>query len=92
MKILIATGIFEPDIGGPASYAKLLAQNLSDDFKIKIITYSSVRKCDSDKNYKFQIVRVWKKSPWLLRHAIYALKIFFSGGNNDIIYSLSALN
>lgn len=90
--ILIATGIFEPDIGGPASYIKLLARNLSKNFKIKIITYSSVRKYANDKDYKFQIVRIWKKSPWFLRHVIYALKIFFSGKNSDIIYSLSALN
>jgi len=28
MKILIATGIYPPDIGGPAKYAKSLAEEL----------------------------------------------------------------
>lgn len=91
-RILIVTGIYPPDIGGPASYAKTLAQRLSKDYEVKIITYSSVRKYDGDKNYPFQVKRVWKKNIWFLRHIIYALKVFWSCKNSDIVYSLSTLN
>ncbi len=91
-RILIVTGIYPPDIGGPASYARTLAQRLSKDHEVKVITYSSVRKYDQDKNYQFSVKRVWKKNLWFLRHAIYALKVFFAGKNSDIIYSLSTLN
>ena len=91
-KILIVTGIYPPDIGGPASYARTLAQRLSKDCEVKIITYSSVRKYDQDKNYLFPVKRVWKKIPWFLRHAIYATKVFCACKNNDVIYSLSTLN
>src|SRR3989338_9996111 len=91
-RILIVTGIFPPDIGGPASYARTLAQRLSKEHWIKIITYSSVRKYDQDKSYPFQVKRVWKKTPWFLRHAIYAMKVFCACKNSDTIYSLSTLN
>lgn len=91
-RILIVTGIYPPDIGGPASYARTLAQRLSRDHEVVVITYSSVRKYDRDKNYQFSIKRVWKKNFWFLRHLIYALKVFFAGKNSDIIYSLSTLN
>lgn len=91
-KILIATGIFEPDIGGPASYAKILARNISDKFEIKIITYSSVRSYANDKNIPVKIIRVWKKLPWFLRHLIYASKIFLASKKSDLVYSLSTIN
>ncbi len=90
--ILIVTGIFPPDIGGPASYARTLAQGLSKDYGVKIITYSSVRKDKQDKNYSFQVKRVWKKNLWFFKHALFGLKVFFSCKNSDIVYSLSTLS
>src|SRR3989344_6502915 len=91
-RILIVTGIYPPDIGGPASYARILAQWLSKDYEVKIITYSSVRRYDQDKNYSFSIKRVWKKNFWFFKHAFYGLKVFFACKNSDIIYSFSTLN
>src|SRR3989344_414648 len=91
-RILIATGIFPPDIGGPASYARILAKNLSDKFQLKIITYSSVRKFAGDKELPVSVIRVWKKWPWFIRNAIFASKIFFLAKKFDIIFSLSTLN
>ena len=91
-RILIVTGIYFPDIGGPASYARTLAQRLSKDYEVKIITYSSVRKCDQDKNDSFIVKRVWKKNFWFFRHVVYALKVFCACKNSDIVYSLSTLN
>jgi len=89
----MATGIFPPDIGGPATYAETLAGALiGRGFKVKVITYSSVRKHPNDNGYSFKLVRVWKKNFWFFRHAVYALKVFFSGKNSDAIYSLSTLN
>ena len=91
-KILIVTGIFPPDIGGPASYAETVGQKLSDDFKVSVVTYSSVRKFSEDKKFNFKITRVWKKLPWFLRHLTYFCKIFFKSKHNDIIFSLSTIN
>lgn len=91
-RILIVTGIYPPDIGGPASYARTLAQRLSKDHKVRVVTYSSVRKYDQDKNYQFTVTRVWKKNFWFFRHASYGLKVFFACKNSDTVYSLSSLN
>ena len=90
--ILIVTGIFSPDIGGPASYARTLAQKLSKDYKVKVVTYSSVRKHEQDKSYPFVVKRVWKKNIWVFRHVVYFLNIFYACKNADTIYSLSTLN
>lgn len=100
-KILITTGIFPPDIGGPATYCYMIVNALiKRGFKATVITYID------DKNLKFKsqneklqskienlkLVRISKKWPWFIRHIIYASKIFFAGRKNDIIYSLSTLN
>jgi len=40
MKILIATGIFPPDIGGPALYSQKLAEEFSSrGLVVSVITY-----------------------------------------------------
>lgn len=92
-KILIATGIFIPEIGGPASYAQSLAGQLSDlGHEVTVVTYSNVFSFSGDRQSPFRVVRVWKKLPWLLRHFIYALKVFFACRRHDVIYALNSVN
>ena len=44
MKILIATGIYPPEIGGPATYSKLLEQELpKHDIEVDVLPFSKVR-------------------------------------------------
>ena len=41
MKIILATGIFPPDIGGPAIYTEGLALELKKlGLEVKVVTYS----------------------------------------------------
>lgn len=90
-KILIVTGIFPPDIGGPATYCEIIANALTkNDFNVHVITYSSIRIPKEKRDFKIE--RVWKKWPWFIRHLIYSLKVFSNASKNDIIYSLSTLN
>jgi glycosyltransferase involved in cell wall biosynthesis len=90
--ILITTGVFPPDIGGPASYGKLIAGKLAGEFAVSLITYSSKRKYPEDKELKFKVVRVWKGIPKGLRHLIFLLRTFRMAKNCDVIYSLNAIS
>src|SRR3989344_5763621 len=91
-KILIATGIFPPDIGGPATYCNTISQALSrHGFDVEIITYGNKRKLKA-LNSKLKIFTVSRRWPWFIKNMIYATKIFFSGKNNKIIYALNTLN
>jgi glycosyltransferase involved in cell wall biosynthesis len=90
-RILIATGVFAPDIGGPASYARNLATRLaSQDVQVTVLAYSSVASFEADKDLPFRIVRVWKKIPWGLRHAIFFMRAFFIARHADGILTLNA--
>ena len=51
--ILLATGIYPPDIGGPATYTKTLCEELPRfGWEVKVVTYSDV---DKISNIKYQI-------------------------------------
>jgi glycosyltransferase involved in cell wall biosynthesis len=90
--ILITTGIFPPDIGGPASYAVTLGKNAPEGNKITVITYSSVLNHPNDKNLPFKVIRVWRKLPWGIRHYVYFLKVLSEAKKNDVILSLNAVS
>ena len=72
LNILICTGIYPPDIGGPAKYAK----NLKDEFlrmgnNIKVLAYG-----------------MEKKLPIGIRHILYFLKSVFALPKTDLIIGL----
>jgi len=76
VKILIAAGIFPPDIGGPAQYAKYL----SEEFKkrgnaVKILHYKTE-----------------KKLPTGIRHFLYFFRILFSLAGVDLVIALDTFS
>jgi len=71
MKILITTGLFPPQIGGPATYSKLLLEKLPEyGYRVEIASFGTVL-C----------------LPKIIRHIIYFFTILFKGFSADIIYA-----
>ena len=71
MRILIATGIFPPQIGGPATYSKLLLEELPQrGFSVQVVNFGS-----------------YLKLPKIIRHFVYSLNIIWRGFFTDIIYA-----
>lgn len=91
-KILLVTGIYPPDIGGPASYVKALAEKMSVSVLVTVVTYSSVRRHLADQETKFKVIRIWKRIPWLLRHWFYAWRILWEAHRHDLIFVSSTIN
>jgi len=90
MRILIASGIYPPDIGGPATYAKVIANALIEKgHKVKVISYGEK---SLQENSKFQIVRISRKWPKGIRYIIYFLKLFFLSRNTDLIFALNPVS
>lgn len=91
--ILIASGIFPPEIGGPASYGKVLAEKLSEEqFNVTLVTYSAKRKDKGDKKLPFRVVRIWKSTPRFLRHLIYFFKTYRLAKKADKVFALNAVS
>jgi glycosyltransferase involved in cell wall biosynthesis len=93
MKILIVTGVFAPDIGGPASYARALAARLvARGHQPVVLAYSSVRAHKADTALGYPIRRVWTRIPWGLRHSIFFIRAFLLARRADGILALNAVS
>jgi glycosyltransferase involved in cell wall biosynthesis len=72
MHITIATGLYPPEIGGPATYAKLLEENLpAKGIEVVVVPFGWVR------HY-----------PKIIRHMVFAYKLWQESRQADIIYAL----
>ena len=59
MRILIVTGIFEPESGGPAIYAPKIAGKLAGaGHQVSVLTYSSKSHYGFDAQYGFTLKRI----------------------------------
>lgn len=69
--ILIATGIYPPDIGGPATYSELLFEELPKrGFSVEVLSFGEVR-----------------YMPKVVRHIAYFCKVLRRGRKADLIYA-----
>lgn len=85
MKIIIAAEIFSPEIGGPATYSKQLAEQLSQQgWQVKIICYSDKQHSDS---YPFEVFRITRSKfkPWHYYKYFKTLKKI--SADCDIVYA-----
>lgn len=70
-KILIATGIYPPDIGGPATYSKILNDSLSEyGYSSVVVSFGAVRRL-----------------PKILRHSVYFFKLLKASRGAEIIFA-----
>jgi glycosyltransferase involved in cell wall biosynthesis len=76
MKILIATGLSSPDIGGPATYTKFLERHLP----LQHVEYVVV---------SFRDVRMYPK---VIRHGVYFARLLWHGRKANILYALDTVS
>ncbi len=71
LNMLITTGLFPPEIGGPATYSKTLLEELpKSGIKVGVLPFSKVR-----------------HFPKIVRHLVYFYKILCRGAKADIIFA-----
>ena len=92
MKIIIAAEIFPPDIGGPATYSKDLAEELvKAGWLVNLICYSD--KIEKDDDLPFKVTRILRGQSTAKRYIQYfwhLLKLVNSGC--DVIYAMGPVS
>lgn len=88
MKICIVSGVFEPDSGGPATYAPRLATKLSDaGHVVTAVAYSNAPSYQTDASYPFKLIRVVRAGRILNR-----VRFFFAAWSaireSNIVYMM----
>lgn len=91
-KILIATGIYPPEIGGPAGYSKNLAEILSkNNIDVCVITYSDEEFYEIDKNLPYKLIRI-KRTNKISNYFRYFVALVKNIRNFDIVYAFDYLS
>ncbi|MBX2866350.1 glycosyltransferase family 4 protein [Candidatus Kaiserbacteria bacterium] len=92
MHILITTGIFEPESGGPATYTPRIAEKLvSAGHTVTVVTYADRSEYDFDGDYPFRLIRVVRKKGKLLNYLRFLKVILPYVREVDFVYSLDWL-
>ena len=77
MRVLIATGIYPPDIGGPATYSKYIAEELPKrGHSAHVLVYSRIR----------------EKFPKGISHLVFAWKVFWGARKSDVILTTDTIS
>jgi glycosyltransferase involved in cell wall biosynthesis len=87
MKIVLATPIYPPEIGGPATYTKELAERLKDKHKVTIVAFAST----SEKVPGTTLITVDKRRALPLRLLKFFWVLFKASKNADVIYVQNAV-
>ncbi len=81
MKILLATGIYPPESGGPATYTKGLASSLRlRGHEVTVIAYG-------DTSVERDAVRITRKGGSVFRYLRYAWNVFLLARKSDVVYA-----
>lgn len=76
MKLLIATPLYPPEIGGPATYAKLLFEGLpGKGVEVELVKFSEVRHL-----------------PKLIRHYVYYRRVLAAARGADVVLALDPVS
>ena len=84
MNILITTGIYPPDVGGPAKFVPLISKHLSNENEVRIITLSEDSKLNQDE--KNQVYRIERNQNKIIRFLKTFLSIIKFGKNVEVIF------
>ena len=76
MKVVIATPLYPPEIGGPATYAKLLFEGLpTKGIEVELVKFNDVRHL-----------------PKIIRHFIYYRQVLRAARNADVVLALDPVS
>ncbi len=88
MKILITTGIFEPEAGGPATVCVGLARRLVDfGHNVTVVTYTSHIVARTRAEYPFRVVRVERRGK-IVNRIRFLFAVLREIRGCDLLYSL----
>jgi glycosyltransferase involved in cell wall biosynthesis len=88
LRVVLATGIYPPQIGGPATYTRALAEELTKHgVDVTVIAYGAVEPAG-----KWQAIGVPRMPFFLFRWLRYAAALRRHAANADIVYAFSSIS
>ncbi|MFA7309537.1 MAG: glycosyltransferase family 4 protein [Candidatus Paceibacterota bacterium] len=84
MKALLTTGIFFPDVGGPAIHVRKIAEHLAGrGWQVTVVAFGEL----ADGSEPYRVVRVSRARGKLLSWLLYAIAIARESFRHDVLYA-----
>jgi glycosyltransferase involved in cell wall biosynthesis len=84
LEILIASGTFHPESGGPPTYLRALGRELvSHGHAVRVVTYGDA---PSNRRYPYPVYRVPRSLPVPSRLALFAREVWRHGRHADLLF------
>lgn len=84
MKILLAAGVFYPDVGGPAIHVEKIAERLTrEGYDVHVVAYGDD---PTKKDFGFRISRVSRKFPKIFQWMYYTALIMWNASSSSLVY------
>ena len=86
MRILLATGIYPPDAGGPATYTRAMARALasSGQHQVQVVAYGEADSMDEQDGYPVE--RIGRGRDVLTRYWNYFVAVVRRAQSSDVVY------
>lgn len=89
MTILLATGIYPPESGGPATYTRAFARALvRAGHVVRVITYGEMSISEDD----FEVIRISRRGGIFVRYVRYAWSVYRMSKDADVLYAQGAVS
>jgi len=83
--LLLLTGIFPPDLGGPATFnSKFANWAVVNNYQVRVLTYSDARLTRKEKD-KIKVSSVLRSRYILIRYFLMTAKIIWYGFRSDVV-------
>lgn len=84
MKVLLATGIFFPEVGGPAIHVQKIAEHFSSlGWKVTVVAFGE----HEARSEQYRVVRISRKSGKMVSWLLYTLAIARESLRHDMVYA-----
>ncbi|GEM_PF-898548 len=85
MKIVLAAGVFFPDVGGPATHVRRIAEALVlRGVRVTVVAYGDYA---GSNEFSFRVERVSRRLPGPIRWAVYLFRVVQHAMDADTIYA-----
>lgn len=84
MRLLLASGIFYPDVGGPATHVRRIAERLSGEgWQVTVVAFGDA----AEESVGYRVVRVSRRMPRVISWLVYVIRILREAIRCDIVYA-----
>ncbi len=85
IKVLIAAGVFFPDVGGPAIHVRKIAERLSQEgFEVRVLAYGDD---PTQAKFDFKVTRISRRLPKLVQWISYLVWVFYYASTSKVVYA-----